>query len=157
MQGFVTLLIKRATMAAAKEYLITTFVPYANIVKVSLFAGDYLLKVRFNDLPLTTGKAEIPVEALPFLEQFSALMNEKESTDITICAYAIPKDIGIESSIIKLTEVQHKQLKELSLTRMRAFKNYMVSEQGIQSSRLLLCSPKVDKSEDAQARLTFSD
>jgi len=157
MQGFITLLIKRATMAAAQEYLITTFVPYANIVKVSLFAGDYLLKVRFNDLPLTTGDEEIPVAALPFLEQFSALMKEKEDTDITICAYATPLDIGIDSSILKLTEIQHKQLKDLSYTRMRAFKNYMVNDQDIKSSRLLLCSPKVDKSEDAQARLTFSD
>jgi len=157
MQGFITLLIKRATMAAAQEYLITTFVPYANIVKVSLFAGDYLLKVRFNDLPLTTGDEEIPVAALPFLEQFSALMKEKEDTDITICAYATPLDIGIDSSILKLTEIQHKQLKDLSYTRMRAFKNYMVNDQDIKSSRLLLCSPKVDKSENAQARLTFSD
>jgi len=156
-QGFVTLLIKRATMSAAKDYLITTFVPYANIVKVSLIAGDYLLKVRFNDLPFTMGDSDIPVAASPFLDQFSALMKDKEDTELTICAYATPQDIGVKNSTLKLSEAQHKQLKALSLARMNTFKQYMVSEQAIESSRLLLCSPKVDKSENAQARLTFTD
>jgi len=157
LQGFVTLLIKRATMSAAKDYLITTFVPYANIVKISMIAGDYLLKVRFNDLPFTVGDSNIPVEASPFLEQFSALMKEKEETELTICAYATLQDIGVKSSTLKLSEEQHKQLKTLSLSRMNAFKQYMVNEQEIESSRLLLCSPKVDQSEGAQARLTFTD
>ena len=156
-QGFITLLIKRATMSAAKDYLITTFVPYANIVKVSLIAGDYLLKVRFNDLPYTTGDANIPVEASPFLEQFSALMKEKADTELVVCAYATPQDIGVKDSTNQLNDDQHKQLKALSLARMNTFKQYMVNEQDIESSRLLLCSPKVDKSEGAQARLTFTD
>jgi hypothetical protein len=155
-QGFVALLIKRATMVAAKQYVITMFIPFANILTVSLFSSEYLLKVSFNDLPLTTGVAEVPEAALPFLEQLSTFMIEKEGTDITVCAFAIPQDIGIESSVIKFSEVQHKQLKDLSLERMYAFKNHMVKEQGIESSRLLLCSPKVDRSENAQARLTFT-
>ncbi|MFT7186268.1 MAG: hypothetical protein ACI84K_001666 [Pseudohongiellaceae bacterium] len=157
LQGFATLLIKRATMSAAKDYLITTFVPYANIVKISMVAGEYLLKVRFNDLPFATGDSTIPVDAAPFLGQFSALMQDKEETELTICAYAIPQDIGITSSTLEINNTQHQQLKALSITRMNTFKDYMVNEQGIKSSRLLLCSPKVDTSENAKARLTFSD
>ena len=157
LQGFMTLLVKRATMSAAQDYLITTFVPYANIVKVSMIAGDYLLKVRFNDLLLTTGEASIPESASPFLEQFSTLMTEKEKTELTICAYSTPQDIGVERPDATLTEAQHEQLKSLSITRMNAFKQYMVQERAISSSRLLLCSPKVDNSENAAARLTFTD
>jgi len=157
LQGFITLLVKRATMSAARDYLMTTFVPYTNIVSVSLVAGEYLLKVRFNDLPLTAGEADIPAEAAPFLDQFSTLMKEKEETELTICAYSTPQDLKLEKPAVELSNEQHQQLKDLSLARMNAFKHYMVGEQGIGSSRLLLCSPKVDQSEEAQARLTFTD
>jgi hypothetical protein len=157
LQGFATLIVKRATMSAAKDYLLTTFVPYANIVKISMVAGEYLLKVRFNDLPFTTGDSKIPIEADPFLAQFSALMQEKEETELTICAYAIPQDIGITDLTLKINDDQYEQLKALSIARMNTFKDYMVNEQSIKSSRLLLCSPKVDKSENAKARLTFAD
>lgn len=156
-QGFVTLLVKRATMSAAQDYLITTFVPYANIVKVSMIAGDYLLKVRFNDLPFTTGDINLSESATPFLQQFSTLMKEKEDTQLTICAFSIPKDIGIEDLSLKLNDDQYTQLKALSLARMNSFKDHMVNNEGLDSSRLLLCTPKVDKSEDAIARLTFTD
>ena len=117
----------------------------------------YLLKVRFNDLALNIGKTEIPQDANPFLEQFSSLMTEKEKTDITICAFSIPQDIGIDNPNIELSEEQHEQLKSLSIERMQIFKNYMVNDKNIKSSRLLLCSPKVDTSLNATPRLTFTD
>ena len=157
LSGFATLLVKRATMLAAKEYLITTFVPYANVVKIGLSASDYLLKISINDLPYQVGQTELADSATPFLTEFSKLMKEKADRDVTICAFSVPEDIGIGIGESELSQEQVKALEEISVARMQAFKNYMVKEQGIASSRLLICLPKIDTSSGAKPRLTFAD
>jgi hypothetical protein len=157
MRGFISLMIKQATMSAAKEYLMTTFVPYANVVTIAMSAGDYLLKVRFNDLDFPPKETELNADHNAFLAQFSALMKDKPDTQLTLCAIATPKDIDkpLGTEIVDKDEI--KQLAELSTERLNAFKDHMVNKEKIASSRLLLCSPKVDFSEDAKPRITFTD
>lgn len=156
LSGFMSLLVQRATMVATKEYLMNAFVPYASIVQIGMQAGEFILKVRFQDLILTTGEDELPESASEFLNEFSALMIDKEDTQITVCALSTKSDIGIESTE-KLTVKQLDKLNQLSLNRMKNFKDLMVDEYKIKSSRLLLCAPRVDNDKDAKPRLTFSN
>jgi len=157
MRGFISLMIKQATMSAAKDYLMTTFVPYANVVTIAMSAGDYLLKVRFNDLTFPAKETELNPEHYEFLAQFSALMKDKPETQLTLCAISTPEDIDkpLGTEIVDKDEI--KQLSELSEERLNAFKDHMVNKEKIASSRLLLCSAKVDFSEDAKPRITFTD
>ena len=157
MRGFISLMIKQATMSAAKDYLMTTFVPYANVVTIAMTAGEYLLKVRFNDLAFPAKETELNAEQNTFLTQFSALMKDKPDTQLTLCAIATPADIGkpLGTEIVNKDEI--KQLAELSKQRLNAFKDHMVNQENIASSRLLLCLPKVDFSADAKPRITFTD
>ncbi len=157
MRGFISLMIKQATMSAAKDYLMTTFVPYANVVSVAMTAGEYLLKVRFNDLTFPAKETKLTPEHAEFLAQFSALMKDKPDTQLTLCAISTPEDIDkpLGTEIVDKDEI--KQLAELSEERLNAFKDHMVNKEKIASSRLLLCSPKVDFSEDAKPRITFTD
>lgn len=46
--SFIALITKKAAMSATKDYIMTTFVPYANIVSVAMTAGEFILKVRFE-------------------------------------------------------------------------------------------------------------
>ncbi|GHB55910.1 hypothetical protein GCM10008107_00810 [Psychrosphaera saromensis] len=156
LSGFMSLLVQRATMSATKEYLMNAFVPYASIIQIGMQAGEFILKVRFQDLILTTGEDEIPESASEFLNEFSALMLDKEDTQITVCALSTKSDIGIESTQ-KLTVNQLDKLNQLSLKRMKNFKDLMVDEHKIKSSRLLLCAPRVDNDKGAKPRLTFSN
>jgi hypothetical protein len=157
MRGFVSLMIKQATMSAAKEYLITTFVPYANVVTVAMSAGDYLLKVRFNDLAFPVKETQLTAEHTEFLTQFSALMTDKPETQLTLCAIATPEDINKPLGVEITDKNDIKKLADFSGQRLETFKEYMVKEKGIASSRLLLCSPKIDSSIGAQPRITFTD
>ena len=157
MRGFVTLMIKQATMSAAKEYLITTFVPYANVVTVAMSAGDYLLKVRFNDLTFPVKETQLTAEHTEFLTQFSALMTDKPETQLTLCAIATPEDINRPLGVEITDKSDIKKLADFSAQRLETFKEYMVKEKEIASSRLLLCSPKIDSSIGAQPRITFTD
>ena len=157
MRGFVSLMIKQATMSAAKEYLMTTFVPYANVVTIAMSAGDYLLKVRFNDLAFPKKETELTDEHAVFLTQFSALMKDKPETQLTLCAISTPEDINKPLGVEITDKDDIKKLAEFSEERLETFKEYMVKQEGIASSRLLLCSPKIDSSAGAQPRITFTD
>ncbi|MFT5294270.1 MAG: hypothetical protein ACI9YH_000276 [Colwellia sp.] len=157
MRGFISLMIKQATMSAAKDYLMTTFVPYANVVSVAMSAGDYLLKVRFNDLAFPVKETELTDEHSAFLTQFAALMTDKPDTQLTLCAISTPEDINKPLGVEITDKSEIKKLADFSENRLETFKEYMVKDKGIASSRLLLCSPKIDSSIGAQPRITFTD
>jgi hypothetical protein len=157
MSGFISLMVKQATMSAAKEYLMATFVPYANVVNIAMSAGGYLLKVRFNDLEFPIKETQLTDHHSEFLTQFSSLMKDKLDTQLTLCAIATPEDINKPLGAAITDKDEIKQLAKLSEQRLNAYKDYMVKEQGIASARLLLCYPKIDSSIGAKPRITFTD
>ncbi|UZE97164.1 DUF748 domain-containing protein [Alkalimarinus alittae] len=156
LSGFMTLVIQQATLSAAKDYLMTTFVPYASVVKVAIVAGEFALKVRVNDLVYPAGEVALQPEHDVFLEEFSALMKDKEDVSLKLCAVAVAADIDKPAGT-KMTEASDiEQLNAISNQRVENFKDYMVDEEGISSSRLLLCTPQINSSKDAKPSLTFS-
>ena len=155
LSGFMSILVKKATMMAAKDYLMTTFVPYANVVSVAMTAGKMLLKVRFNDLPFQATYADISDEQQVFIKQFAALLKDKADTQVTLCPVATPADVGLKLGS-KITDNNLiEELQQLSLLRVENFKHHIVDEYGIASSRLLLCTPQIDSSKNAQPRIAF--
>ena len=154
--GFMTLLVKQATMMAAKDYLMTTFIPYANVVSVAMSAGKMLLKVRFNDLPYAPTHADISEDQQTFIKQFALLLKDKPDTQVTLCAISTPADAGLSVGN-KITDKNViEDLHQLSLKRVENFKHHIVDEYKISSSRLLLCTPQIDSAKKAQPRITFS-
>ncbi len=155
--GFMSLLVKQATMMAAKDYLLTTFVPYAKVVSIALTAGQHLLKIRFNDLIFTPEQTELPASQESFLQQFAAFMKDNSDTTITICAIATPQDIKLPSGTKVVEKSQIEQLANLSLSRMNNFKRHMVDHYQVASSQMLLCTPQIDSSKTSQPRITFAN
>ncbi len=156
LSGFMTLLIQQATLSAAQDYLITTFVPYASVVKVAIVAGEFALKVRVNDLVYPAGEVTLQPEHEVFLKEFAALMNDKEDVNLRLCAVAIAADIGKPAGTKIVEKSDIEKLKNISNQRVHNFKDYMVEKEKIGSSRLLLCTPQVNSDEDAKPSLTFS-
>ena len=154
--GFITLLVKQATMSAAKDYLMTTFVPYANVVSIAMTAGEMLLKVRFNDLEYPVNQFTFNEQQQEFLQQFALLMKDKPETQVTICPVSTPADIGSALGSKVTTESDIDQLTELSIKRFKTFKKEMVEQHQLESSRLLMCTPQIDSAKDAKPRLTFA-
>ncbi|HBY88569.1 MAG TPA: hypothetical protein DEO86_22180, partial [Colwellia sp.] len=58
LSSIVTLITKKAIMSATQDYLMTTFVPYANIVSIAITAGEFALKLRFDDLEYQVKQVE---------------------------------------------------------------------------------------------------
>lgn len=155
LSGFVTLLAKRATMLGARDYLVTTFVPYAQVVNIVVLAGGYALKVRINDLPYNAEEVDLQPEQQEFLQQFAALLKDSDDTQVKLCAIATAKDIGKEAGSDLSSPEDRERLREISTQRVSIFKDYMIEEENISSSRLLLCTPQIDSSFSAISRLSF--
>ncbi|WP_189378397.1 DUF748 domain-containing protein [Thalassotalea profundi] len=151
-----TFLVKKASMMAAKDYLMQTFVPYANVVSIAMTAADAILKVRFNDLSYIAKQVEPSVEDNAYLSQFAQLLIDKPDTHVTICPIAVPDDINLKSGA-KVTEPEQiEQLNKISMQRFNHFKSLMNQQYNIETSRLISCSPSIDSSIKAKPRLSFS-
>ncbi|MET1255871.1 DUF748 domain-containing protein [Aliikangiella maris] len=152
--SFISLITKKAVMAAAESYLIDTFVPYANVLSVVRIAGEYMLKIRFENLNYTPAAIEVQPEQEEFITQFVALLKDKPDTQVKVCAIATPKDLPEYTGDKNDAEYQ-EQLKNISLLRGQQFKAWVVEKGTIKSSRLLLCQPRIDTRKDAQPRIEF--
>jgi len=152
----VTLITQKAIWMATQDYLMTTFVPYANIVSAAMAVGEFALKLRFDDLIYQTKQIEPNEQQQAYLQSFIALMQDKEDTRINICAISVPADIDLAAGK-DITDKKHiLKLKALGEQRESAFKDYIIKQGNIASSRLLLCAPKIDSSENAQPRIELS-
>jgi hypothetical protein len=156
MSSIVSLITQKAIWMATQDYLLKTFVPYANIVSAAMTVGEFALKLRFDDLPYQAKQIEINENQQAYVQAFITLMQEKQKTRVNICAVSTPADINITAGNQVTDKSKIKQLKEIGEQREAAFKEYMIKQGNIASSRLLLCSPKIDSSEKAQPRIELS-
>jgi hypothetical protein len=156
MSSFVSLITQKAIWMATQDYLLKTFVPYANIVSAAMTVGEFALKLRFDDLPYQAKQIEINENQQAYVQAFIALMQEKQKTRVNICAVSTPADINIKAGNQVTDKSKIKQLKEIGEQREAAFKEYMIKQGNIASSRLLLCAPKIDSGEKAQPRIELS-
>jgi len=153
--GFLTLLVKQATMSAAKDYLLTTFVPYASVLKVAMAAGEYALKLRVNDLDYAPGETELNEEQLEFSRQMSVMLADRGAINVKLCAIATASDIDLTDVSLAQEPENIARLKAISEQRVDSFKAHMVEQLKVPSARLLFCTPQIDTSKGAKSRIKF--
>ena len=152
--GFITLLVKQATIAGAKEYLTMTFVPYASLVKIVMAADKHLLKIEVSDLNYSPKEFEVTEDQDVFITTFTELLKDKKDLQIKMCGVSTAEDLGQEKGK-KLSIDEIGALIRISEQRANNFKRFMVEEQGISSSRLLLCKPRIDNTMNATPHIMF--
>jgi hypothetical protein len=151
MENFLGLILKKAVMSQAQDYLMTTFVPYAQVVSVAMSGAEYLLKVRFEPLILQPMQSSLNEENQQYLAQLVLLMQDKSELQLKTCAVSTRADVGLGEGT-ELTAEQKARLKELGTERQASLKRYLV-DQGIASSRVLFCAPELDTAVDALPRV----
>ncbi|WP_231562057.1 DUF748 domain-containing protein [Colwellia psychrerythraea] len=156
LSSIVTLITKKAIMSATQDYLLTTFVPYANIVSIAITAGEFALKLRFDDLEYQVQQVEPGEHQKAYLKDFIALMQEKDDTRVTFCAISTPADIGVKAGSTITDKIQIKRLLDLGEQREHALKDHLIEQGKIESSRILFCKPQIDSDEGALPRIAIS-
>ncbi len=150
------LITKQAVISQAKSYLMQTFVPYASVVSVVISAGEFALKLRFEDLEFKPKAVEIADDQKVYIDQFIKLMKDKEKTEVKVCGIATPEDIGLDAGSKISNDELLNNLKDVAKFRSENFKRYAVEIGGLDSSRLLLCNPEIDFSKKAKPRISIS-
>lgn len=156
LSSIVGLITQKAIWIATQDYLLKTFVPYANIVSAAMSVGEFALKLRFDDLAYQPKQVEISKEQQAYLQAFIALMQDKKDTRVNICAVSTPADINLKAGSKVTDKEQIKQLKAIGEQREELLKEYVVTQGKIESSRILLCAPKIDSSKEAKPRMELS-
>lgn len=152
--SFIALVTKKAVMAAAESYLIETFVPYANVLSVVRIAGEYMLKIDFEDLEFSPQAISIAESQHQFVNEFIALMKKEADTQVKVCAIATSSDLPDISANFEDSQYM-QQLTKISQDRGQAFKAWVVEKGQIESNRLLLCQPQIDQAKDSKPRIEF--
>lgn len=150
------LITKQAVISQAKSYLMQTFVPYATVVSVVISAGEFALKLRFEDLEFKPKEVEIAEDQKVYIDQFVKLLKDKEKTEVKVCGIATPEDVGLDAGSEISNDDLLNSLKFIAKSRSENFKRVVVDVGGLESSRLLLCNPEIDFSKKAQPRISIS-
>lgn len=154
--SFFRLLAKKAILKASKSYLMKTFVPYSNVISVVKGVGEFALKLRFEDLSYVPGETQIADGQLEYVDQFVQLMKDKPKTAVKVCAVASHLDLNVTPDGLKADKSLQKKAAKISEQRQNEFKQRVISSEEIDSSRILLCSPGIDYSENATPRIEIS-
>lgn len=153
--SFISLILKNALYEATAGVVMQSFLPYANVLTIAKIAGDQLLKVSVEPLLYPPGITD-PTDANPvFVDQLKKLMADKPEIQIKACAVASAQDLDKGVADSELSAEQRQQLNSLAITRGEAFKDTIIADGRIQSSRILLCQPKLDVDKAAQGRIEF--
>lgn len=153
-ESFLSLVLKKAAMSQAKDYLMTTFVPYASVVSVALSGAEYLLKVTFEPLVFDPTVVELPAQNSQFLSELAQLMKDTPDLQIKMCAQVTHADLALvkgESKTI-LSQLNLDSMRALGNARQANLKRYLV-DQGIASNRVLNCASTFDSAKNALPRI----
>ncbi|MBO1254434.1 DUF748 domain-containing protein [Alteromonas sp. 5E99-2] len=154
-QYIIGLVVKKAVMNQTKKHLINTFVPYGQILSIAYSAGTYALKVRFEDLVYEPKQTALNESQLTFVDQFVALMEKKPDIQVNVCPIASTSELDETIGKETITKDQKQRLVEIAKERGDEFKR-QVTEQGVDSARILLCSPEIDFSQKSLPRISLS-
>jgi|GEM_PF-1287768 hypothetical protein len=154
-QDFLLLPVRKALFSASSTYLMQTFVPYANVISIAQFAGDQLLRIRVEPLMFTAQDSDLNESQAIFLQQLTALMKDKKDSQLKACGIASYLDLGLQKPPVAIDDDTRDKAKMLAQKRADHLKDYLVNE-GIASSRILLCSPEVDLSNSSKPRVELN-
>lgn len=154
-QDFMILPMRKALFSASSSYLLQTFVPYANVISIAQLAGDQLLKIRVEPLLFEAEESRLNDSQDVFLKQLIALMRDKQDSQLKACGVASYLDLGFQEPPASIDSATSEAAHAIAQERSNVLKDYLV-KQGINSSRIFLCSPEIDLSKSSLPRVELN-
>ncbi|MAG75325.1 MAG: hypothetical protein CL811_01085 [Colwelliaceae bacterium] len=150
--GFISILTTKAIQLGAQNYLIQTFLPYANIVTVAMLAGDTLFDINIAPLPYDAGQAKLLEPQLSYGQELAKVLKDKPELQLTICA-DVSAELQQGQAALTVRERTEREL--LGKVRIDNFIELLVDEYQIDTGRLIPCKVKVFSESDAIDNLNF--
>jgi hypothetical protein len=154
LQGFFNLIINRAVLLGGQAYLMTTVVPYGNVVALTSIAADIALKDRPDALIYAPGQIEINDSQKAHIKMIADLIAKNDDKSLKLCPFATEKD-GLNSNPEALKKYRKATLLNVAQKRGAALKDYLVNNHQAPSSLLMVCQAFLDSSENPMPRVDF--
>ncbi|WP_448553674.1 DUF748 domain-containing protein [Thalassotalea montiporae] len=152
--GLISLITEKALKQGAKNYMIQTFLPYANIITVAMLASDSLFEISMEDLPYQAGQSELLAPQLAYAKQLAAVLTQQKDAQVVICPKVIKHDIAVEDEAT-LSGEQKTQLLALGESRLDLFTEHLIATLGVNAERIIHCQSVVEPNNNVQSRLSF--
>ncbi|REL36920.1 DUF748 domain-containing protein [Thalassotalea euphylliae] len=153
--GLISLITEKALKQGAKNYMIQTFLPYANIITVAMLASDSLFEISMEDLPYQAGQSELLAPQLDYAKQLAAVLTQQKDAQVVICPKVIKRDIAVDDEAT-LSGEQKKQLLALGESRLDLFTDHLIATLGVNAERIIHCQTVVEPNNNVQSRLSFA-
>ncbi|REL28425.1 DUF748 domain-containing protein [Thalassotalea euphylliae] len=152
--GLISLITEKALKEGAKNYMIQTFLPYANIITVAMLASDSLFEISMEDLPYQSGQLALLEPQLAYAKQLAAVMAQQESAQVVIC----PKVNALDITNSAGTAVAEPNIQLIAFgeARLDKFTDHLIEELGIDAERIIHCQARIEDESQAKSRLTFA-
>ena len=129
---------QKALTSATLHYIKQAIFPYGLLVSVADYVGDELFSISLT--PIVFVEDELDEKQQGYLLKVVALMNDKASLQLRICAQ------------VDKTE-QTEDWQQMALDKAKKIKRFLVDQDETLSSRIVLCQPKID--DVTQIKLGF--
>ncbi|REL31617.1 DUF748 domain-containing protein [Thalassotalea euphylliae] len=153
--GLISLITEKALKQGAKNYMIQTFLPYANIITVAMLASDSLFEISMEDLPYQAGQSELLAPQLAYAKQLAAVLAQQKDAQVVICPKVIKRDIAVDDEAA-LSGEQKTQLLALGESRLDLFTEHLIATFGANAERIIHCQAAVEPNNNVQSRLSFA-
>ncbi len=137
--------MKGATISYLKYY----FQPYGTFITIGKFAFDEITRLRLDPVFFTPGTVEPTDGMTEYLDLIAGLMQDRTELEFRLCAQSVTADL----KALNLKAPSDELLLSLSKERALFIKDYLYLKHGIPTQKLFLCSPGIDKDEEARARV----
>ena len=151
--------LKKATTAGMKTYLLYAFQPYGALIMVGQAVGKQVGKINLDPVQFEPGEDKLTSAHKDYLKKLGKVMQDRPKIDVQICAYTTIADLSLRKEDAKekapgeLSQRQIDKAVKLGHVRQKIIKDYLISEFKVDDGRLILCAPEYDNSKDAKPRV----
>lgn len=153
--------VSKAVITGTKTYFLAALGPYGALISVGMKVGEELLKVRLPPVAFAPGETDLQQEQRNYLEKLAEVLYERPELKVTLVGTAVMSErelipVGISEkngADRPLTGEERQYLLKQAGRRAAAVRKYMVEEYGMDSGRIFLSDPLLDKDEEAEPRV----
>jgi hypothetical protein len=149
--------LKKATTVGMKTYLLYAFQPYGAMIIAGQSLGKAAGKISLDPVFYEPGKSDLTAKHKDYLAKLGKIMTDRPQIDVQVCGFYTASEVGIQQPAGSNGQgAAGEQLKRgisLGQARENKIKDYLISEHKVDSSRLILCAPELDKDKDAKPRV----
>ena len=155
LQSFVSIIVQKAILSQAQSYLISTFLPYSDVISIALTGADMILRVRFEPLQYQPLQERVSDDQTTFLTQMATMLKDQQNLQIKLCPVVTLADIGVASGAESVSEQQKVQMRELGKRRYNNLKDTLVRRYSAPSDRLISCLSRLDVAAEGAGKMEF--